>query len=370
MGRRLIVAMLSAAVVSCALAGQATASPKTELGTSLSRLVKSGAPGAALYVRRGGATTRVARGLSAVAGRRPMRAADTFRVGSLTKTYIATLVVQLAAEHKLSLDDPVATSLPGLIPGGEAITIRQLLDHTSGIYDYENDPRVLEPYFGGNLAYHWAPRDLVAVAVSHPPLFAPGARYEYSNTNYLIAGLIVEAVTGSTLADQLQQRVVGPLEFRHTGLQLSARRGAPEMHGYFVFDRPPATDITGLSPYPWAAGAITANVSEVAQFYRALLTGRLVDPAALSAMKTTVSEGKAGDFRGSRYGLGIESYPTRCGTAWGHGGNFPGYLVYALTSANGKRQAVLVINEDPLSLPKRFGPMFFKALKRAYCGAR
>jgi D-alanyl-D-alanine carboxypeptidase len=123
MGRRLIVAMLSAAVVSCALAGQATASPKTELGTSLSRLVKSGAPGTALSVRRGGATTRVARGLSEVAGRRPMRAADTFRVGSLTKTYIATLVVQLAAEHKLSLDDPVATSLPGLIPGGEAITI-------------------------------------------------------------------------------------------------------------------------------------------------------------------------------------------------------------------------------------------------------
>jgi hypothetical protein len=84
------------------------------------------------------------------------------------------------------------------------------------------------------------------------------------------------------------------------GLQLSPRRGAPDVHGYFVFDRPPATDITGLSPYPWAAGAITANVSEVAQYYRALLTGRLVDSAILSAMKSTVSEGAKADFRGSR----------------------------------------------------------------------
>jgi D-alanyl-D-alanine carboxypeptidase len=368
MGRRLIFALLSAAVVSGALAGQATAGSKTELGASLSRLVNQGAPGATIYVRRGRDTTRVARGLSVVAGRRPMRAADTFRVGSLTKTYIATVVVQLAAENKLSLDDSVATSLPGLIPGGEGITIHQLLNHTSGIYDFENDPRVLKPYFEGDLGYRWAPPDLVAVAVSHPPLFAPGTRYEYSNTNYLIAGLIIEAVTGSTLADQLQQRVFGPLHLRHTGLQLSARRGAPDVHGYFVFDRPPATDITGLSPYPWAAGAITSNVSEVAQYYRALLTGRLVDSAMLSAMKTTVSEGAKSDFRGSRYGLGIESYPTRCGTAWGHGGNFPGYLVYALTSAGGKRQAVLVVNQDPSSLPKDVGPTFLKTIKRAYCG--
>jgi D-alanyl-D-alanine carboxypeptidase len=367
MGRRLIFALLSAAVVGGALAGQATAASKTEFGASLSRLVNRGAPGATLYVRRGQETTRVARGLSVVASRRPMRAAGTFRIGSLTKTYIATVVLQLAAENRLSLDDLVATSLPGLIPGGEGITIRQLLNHTSGIYDFENDPRVLKPYLEGDLGYRWAPRDLVAVAVSHPPLFAPGTRYGYSNTNYLIAGLIIEAVTGSPLEDQLQQRVFRPLDLRHTGLQLSARRGGPDVHGYFVFDRPPATDITGLSPYPWAAGAITSNVAEVARYYRALLTGRLVDAATLSAMKTTVSEGAESDFRGSRYGLGLESYPTRCGTAWGHGGNFPGYLVYALTSADGERQAVLVVNQDPGSLPKDVGPTFLRTIKRAYC---
>ena len=368
MGRRLFLALLSAAVASGALAGQATAGSRAELGASLSRLVKKGTPGAMIYVRSGGQATRVARGVSVVKGRRPMRTADTFRIGSLTKTYVATVLVGLAAENKLSLDDPVERSLPGLVPGGEGITIRQLLNHTSGIYEYENDPRVLKPYLKGNLGYRWTPRKLVAIAVSHPPLFKPGTRYDYSNTNYQIAGLIIKAVTGSTLTDQLQQRVFGPLQLRHTALQLSARRDVPDVHGYLVLNRPPATDITGLSPYPWADGAIISTLSEVARYYRALLTGRLVDPAMLSAMKTTVPEGSGSDLPGVRSGLGIERYPTRCGSAWGHSGSFPGYLVYALTSATGKRQVVLAINQDPGSLPSDVRRAFFRTLRRAYCG--
>lgn len=225
----------------------------------------------------------------------------------------------------------------------------------------------MAPYLGGNLAYRWAPRKLVRIAVSHRPLFTPGTRYSYSNTNYLVAGLIVEAATGSTLERVLDRRLFTPLRLRHTALQTSPRTAVPDAHGYYVFDKPPAADITGLSPYPWAAGAVGANAGDVASFYRALLSGRLLNAGSLRALKTTVAEGKEAGIAGARYGLGIERYSTPCGIAWGHGGNFPGYIVYALSSANGRKQVVLSVNQDPTSLPKRVGPMFMQLLIGAYC---
>src|SRR5207247_1615364 len=103
--------------------------------------------------------------------------------------YVATVVLQLVGEHKLSLSDSVEHLLPGLVPNGNRITVRELLNHTSGLFDYEQDSRVLKPYLSGNLGYRWPPRTLVKIAVAHKPLFAPGARYSYSNTNYMLAGL-------------------------------------------------------------------------------------------------------------------------------------------------------------------------------------
>ena len=106
-----------------------------------------------------------------------------------------------------------------------------------------------------------------------------------------------------------------------------------------------------MSPYPWAAGAVVANAADVASFYRALLSGRLLNPGSLRALKTTVTQGKGAELD-ARYGLGIERYVTPCGIAWGHGGNIPGYKVYALSSTNGHRQVVLSINLEPKSMPK------------------
>ena len=372
--RTLAVALTLSALIAGASAGSAVAVPtatgaKQVLGKSLAGLVKAGAPGVALFVRQGERTASLARGFADTARKTPMRGGDTFRIGSLTKSYVATVVLQLEEEGKLSLDDPVAKFVPGLVPGGEAITVRELLNHTSGLFDYEDDPRVLKPYLGGDLDYYWSPRALVKIAVSHRPLFAPGTEYHYSNTNYLVAGLIVESITGSTMGQQLKQRIFKPLGLRHTAFPLSSHEAVPTAHGYFVFDRPPATDITGLRPYPWAAGAIVADSGEVARYYSALLSGDLLTGASLAAIKDTVNQGTSADFAGSGYGLGIESISTSCGTAWGNGGNYPGYLVYALTSANGQRQAVLTINEDPASLPPKLGAAYFRVLEEAFCGA-
>ena len=364
--------ILAATAVSLAAgagsAGAASTTPSGTpgLGASLSQLVAAGAPGATLLVRRGDRTTLLARGFAETATKKRMRPGDSFRMGSLTKTYVATVLLQLAEEGRLSLDDSVARFLPGLVPGADKITIRQLLNQTSGQFDYEKDPRVLAPYLAGNLAYRWAPRKLVQIAVSHRPLFKPGARFSYSNTNYILAGLIVEAATGETLARVLDRRLFRPLRLRNTAFPTSPRIAVPDAHGYYVFDKPPAADITGLSPYPWAAGAVVANAADVASFYRALLSGRMLNPGSLRALKTTVA-GEKGAEMDSRYGLGIERLVTPCGIAWGHSGNMPGYNVYALSSTNADKQVVLSINLDTTSMPKRLQPMFGRLLIGAFC---
>ena len=344
-----------------------SSSPLPSLQTEVDALVDAGVPGVVVIMHRGGRDLSVVSGLADIRTRTPMRADDRFRVGSLTKTYVATVLLQLVGEGRLSLGDTVDRWLPGLVPNGDKITIRELLNHSSGVPEFDQDPRVLKPYLAGNLHYRWSPRALVKIALSHTSLFAPGTRYSYSNTNYLLVGLIVEAATGHSLAAELKQRIFAPLDLKTTSFQTRSGLEAPYAHGYYTFDKPPARDISGLSPYPWAAGAIVASGSDISTFYRALLRGKLLHAEELRAMTKTLSEGSNADLPGSRYGLGLESLSLACGRAWGHGGNFPGYLVYSLTSPDGSRQASVLLNEDPSSLPKSIGSGFFKLLQKAYC---
>ncbi len=361
------VLLATFAVVAVSASATNSISSGPSLQDDADALVATGVPGVVVLSRRGGRVVRVVSGLANVRTGLRMRPLDGFRAGSLTKTYVATVVLQLAGEGKLSLGDTVERWLPGLVPGGDRITIRQLLNHSSGVPEFDQDPRVLKPYLAGNLHYHWSPQALVRIALSHKRPFAPGARYSYSNTDYLLVGLIVEAATRRSLAAELGKRIFIPLNLKMTSFQTRPGLVAPYAHGYYIFDKPPASDISGLSPYPWAAGAIVANAADIATFYRALLRGKLLHAKELKAMTTTLAEGSKTDFPGSRYGLGLESLPLPCGRAWGHGGNFPGYLAYTLTSQDGNRQAVVLLNEDPSSLPKTFGPAFFKLLQQAYC---
>ena len=329
-------------------------------------LVAQGAPGVVLYTRNGSKTVGLTGGFGEVESQTPMRVDDRFRVASLAKTYTATVVLQLVGEGKLRLSDTVERWLPGLVPGGDAISIRQLLNHTSGLADFEYDPVVLAPYFAGDLGHPWAPRKLVQIAVSHPPLFAPGTDESYSSTNYLLAGLIVEARTGNTLGSELNRRIFQPLQLSATSFPTTARIASPHAHGYLVIKKPPATDVTGLYPFPWAAGAIVSNAADTATFYRALLSGRLLSPKLLHAMQTTHPQ-KHIDIPGQRYGLGLIRYSTSCGTAWGHNGAYPGYYVYDFTSSDGQRQAVIEVNADPTTVSKTAGQKSIRLLAKAYC---
>ena len=309
----------------------------TELQQALDQLVEDGAPGALLYTYDHGRVTELQSGVADMAAGTPMSPQDHYRIGSLTKTYVSTAVLDLVAKHRIRLEDPVRRYLPGFLNGGPRVTIRQLLDHTSGLYEFNDDPRVLAPYLEGDLAHVWTPQQLVRIALTHDSLSAPGAAYHYSNTNYLLAGLVVQAVTGHPLGDVLRHRVFSRAHLESTTFAASTTLPAPAAHGYFTFSGDEPTDITSLYPYPWASGAAVSTAPDVARFYRRLLSGDLLPRRLLATMRTTV-DASAEDGAGTAYGLGLERFPTPCGPAWGHGGNFPGYVTYVYSSPSGGRR--------------------------------
>jgi D-alanyl-D-alanine carboxypeptidase len=360
----LTLALIALTAVTAGAASTPYRPDRAELQRTLDAVVHSGAPGAIVLVRDHRHTLRLASGFGNLVARRPIRPGDRVRVGSVTKTFVATIVLQLAAEGTLGLDDPIQRRLPGLIPGGAVITIRQLLSHTSGIPDYADDAFVHGVFDDPRRI--WAPRELISRATSQPVLFAPGARFAYSNTGYIALGLIVEEATGRPLADEVRRRIVAPLRLRATSLDAGPRIAGRHAHGYTRYHgaRTPL-DITDIGQsFAWAAGALVSTADDLASFYRALLGGRLLPPRLLAAMRPALP------FEGQRWGLGLVETPHRCGPSWGHGGETLGYETDAESSPNGARQAIVAINADQSVLGTRRAQIAISRLNElAYCGS-
>lgn len=312
------------------------------LGPLLDGVVASGAPGVLLVVREDGEVRSETRGFSGETT--PIRADQRFRVGSITKTFVAALVLQLVDDGQLRLDDSVERWLPGLVPNGRAITVRQLLMHTAGLYDYVEDPRVLR-----GPERRWTPRELVALATSYPPeRLPPGQSFAYSSTNYIVLGLIAERAGGAPLARQLRESLFEPLGLGRTSFVPGVIRGE-HVHGHRppshqgVVTGPPADTSDEPAWWTWAAGAIVSTAEDVQRFFAALLGGGVLSPATLREMETLIPAGSL------EYGLGIASFPTPCGPAWGHTGNVQGTIAVAWNTQDSSRQLVLVVNTYPLS---------------------
>jgi D-alanyl-D-alanine carboxypeptidase len=365
---RILLACLIALFAIAASPATAKSTAAGALQSRLDALVTGGAPGAILLTHGEHGRKRLTAGVADLATRRAMHPDDRYRIASLAKTYVSTVVLQLVGEGKLRLGDSVEKWLPGLVPNGENMRIRHLLGHTSGLFDFENDPGLLAPYLSGNLSHYWSPLERLAFATSHEPLYPPGetTKATYSNTNYTVAGLIIEAATGKSLQAQLRRRIFKPLDLDSTTYpDRETAIAGRHAHGYFPLGPPPLVDVTEFSPsITGAGGAIVSTVSDVARFYRALLKGRLLRPRLLRAIKRTLPIDS--DIP-SRYGLGLAKYPTPCGKAWGHSGAFPGYLNYTFSSGNGKRQMVLMVNVDPTALPAATVERFYDLLYKAYC---
>ncbi|MFF8713667.1 serine hydrolase domain-containing protein [Streptomyces sp. NPDC015184] len=260
------------------------------------------------------------------------------RAGSNTKAFTAVVVLQLVAEKKVALDAPVDTYLPGLLRGegidGRHITIRQLLQHTSGLPEYVDKDAVLK-----DLQRYYEPRELLDSALAQKAHFSPGAKWEYNNTNYLVAGLVIQKVTGRPLGEEINRRVVDRIGLRHTYFPAPGDMTIDEPHpkGYHrdTADSP-WDEVTELDPsWGWAAGAMISTNSDLNRFYTALLDGELLPPAQLAQMRTTVPAEGAGP--GVGYGLGLFKRPLPCGGVyWGHGGTIPGYTTLGGVTENGR----------------------------------
>ncbi|MGN3957873.1 serine hydrolase domain-containing protein [Streptomyces sp. WAC8370] len=268
------------------------------------------------------------------------------RAGSNTKALTAAVVLQLVGEGKVELDEPIGTYLPGLVHGdgvdGSRITVRNLLQHTSGLPDYVpalgTDPfEVRDTYYG--------PRDLVDLALSQEAAFEPGAKWQYSNTNYVLAGLLVEKVTGRPFGEELTRRIIRPLGLKDTYWPSAGERGIRGAHpkGYAAATPgAPLEDITRLDPsQAWSAGQLVTTPRDLNRFFSALLGGEVLGAAELKEMKTTVPVTENAPAPGTGYGLGLFRTPLSCGVElWGHGGSIHGYETYGGATQDGRAATV------------------------------
>ncbi|MEV1168405.1 serine hydrolase domain-containing protein [Nonomuraea sp. NPDC049784] len=282
-----------------------------------------------------------------------------FRIGSVTKTFVATVVLQLVDEGKVRLDDPIDRHLPGLVPNGERITVRQLLNHTSHLYDYMSEPGYSTNRWRGDARFRsYQPRELLKVAFAKK--LPHDGTWHYSNTNYVVLGLLVEKLTGRAYGEEVTRRILRPLGLRHT-IVPGDRAGVPSPHANGYEPVPHLVDATRMNPsLDWAAGEMISTTADLERFMSALLSGKLTSAASLRAMRTTVETGA-----GFAYGLGLQAYTLPCGRVWGHSGELIGYLTFAFRSDSGKSMTMSI---NPSTRNPSTEEVMSIATK-AFCGA-
>ncbi|MFD9868734.1 serine hydrolase domain-containing protein [Streptomyces niveus] len=351
-------------------------------------LRKAGYIAVSVQVRDGQRRTYAVGGEAELGTGRPVSHAAGFRAASVTKTFVSTVVLQLVAEGRLSLDDTVEEWLPGLVTGngndGGRITVRHLLQHTSGLYNYDftEDTGNTAADFERTRFDHYEPEEAVAGALKHEPDFEPAdpddpdPDWNYSNTGYIVAGMIIEKVTGRSWDREVRDRIVRPLGLTQTyapgddpGLK------GPYTHSYQQFAGSTGWTDTSIRNVSWAtaAGELITDERDLDRFLTALQRGRLLPPAQMAELRRTVPA--AADFQqifpGLHYGLGVMRQPLSCGGyRWGHGGDLEGQTVRTAVSADGQRTVVLNATgkkADDESLFRAEGAVQ-ALLDRAICG--
>ena len=335
------------------------------LQASVDDVVRLGVPGVAVLRRVGGVTEHGSAGVADLAAAAPITAETVFRTGSVAKPFVATVVLQLVAEGVISLDDTVDRWLPGLVPGGDAITVGQLLGNRSGLFDFIEDPRALAPYLAGTFDHEWTPEELVAMAVTHPPNFAPGTATLYSNTDYTVAGMIVERATSHPLAAEVEARIIRPLALDRTSMPADGNLVEPFAHGYAADAG--MQDVTAIDPSLSSYGGnLVSTLDDLSVFLDALFTSRLLPATLLAEMETTTSSAS-----GEQLGLGLQVLDLPCGRFAGHSGSTPGYKGAAFQAMDGSRQFVLLANSltrtDAVGSPEA-GAAFDALAVEAACG--
>ncbi|GAB2634567.1 serine hydrolase domain-containing protein [Nocardia goodfellowii] len=326
------MAALITTAVACGRADEPPAPPPAELAQALDRVLREEIPGVQIVVTEDGTDTVHSAGVGDVATAAPIPDDARVRIASNTKAFVATVMLQLVDEGKVGLDTPVEHYLPGIVAGngydGTRITVRNLLQHTAGLPNYI-DPAKMAKSIGNHSRQPFDAEEVVRETLrTKAPLAEPGALMEYSNTGYLVAGLVIERVTGRSIGAELGKRIIEPLGLASTYYPEPGESmlRVPAIHGYDMVEGK-LTDVTELDDYGigGADGALVSTGADLNRFFLALLGGRLLPAGLLAEMQRTVpTELPLPGLRGA--GLGLFRYETSCGTEfWGHGGGAPGF---------------------------------------------
>lgn len=344
----------------------ATALDPGELKSAMDGVHRAGVPGLYAEVRDAGRTWRGASGVADVRTGRPVTPDMRQRVGSITKTFTAAAVMQQVEQGRIQLDAPIGGYLPQLVPGerGKKITVRMLLNNTSGLPDYtryafpslqDMSPESLD----GNRFRQFRPAELIEMGVKAPPAGEPGATPGvYSNTNYLLLGQLLEQVTGTTAEEYITRNVIERAGLRHTGFPAGPRIEGPHSRMYEALwglnDPPRDYSVYNMS-WTGTGAALVSTMEDLNRFYGKLLDGKIVNQLSLAQMQRTVPV-VALDGSMIEYGLGLHKVGIQgCGTFWGHDGTVWGAGTMSLTRADGKRQMSVAVNLQRWNKPDSSG---------------
>ena len=347
-----MVALVATVLASCSDSSASDDEPdrKAALDQALAELVAmpGGPPGAIVVVQRGSDRSVHAAGVAEVGSGTAPGIDDHMRIASVAKAFNGAAALALVDDGVLSLDDTIGQRLPDLPAAWHDVTLRQLLDHTSGLPNY-----TASEAFGAALTASPGeappPTGLVAYVEDEPLVFPPGSAYAYSNTDNITVGLMIEAVTGKSYEDVLAEQVLGPLGLDETSLPAGTDQPDPLLHGYVIDENSQLEDLSTVfaAGYAWASGGIVSTPGDLNDFIRAYVGGELFGDEMRAAQQDQFIPAASSEPSGpgdNSASMALFRYDTDCGTVFGHTGNFFGYTQFAVASPDGERSATAAIS--------------------------
>ncbi len=311
-------------------------------------------PGGLLWVRTPQGTWVGKSGVRDLTTQAPLQVSDRFRIGSITKPFLAVLVLQLVHEGKLALDDRIGQWLPDplirSLPQGDHLTVRQLLSHTSGLADVRDSP-AFEAQLQAQPTHSWTLAEILRYAVAQPPQTHPG-QFHYANTNYLLLQRLLEERTGQPLAIALRERLLDPLSLNDTTLETVPQPNLVSGYGHWDGDNNPDNFSRINEAYGLGDSGLVSTAADLDRFVQALWVQHCLLPPELQALMSQPQAGGISHPDGAigygaiGYGLGLESWQTPWGKAIGHGGRFGGFVTLMLHISNYQLTVIVMINHE------------------------